>query len=89
MQAWAYGVYVLAGYRAWGYDGHPTTVRPRGLWWRGVRRWSLRTLWRGYRQALAAGPAFLPSRAASRGTWAETEGWLHRLDTILATTLQL
>ena len=77
MQAWAYGVYVLASYRAWGYDGHPTTVRPRGLWWR------------GYRQALAAGPAFLPSLAASRGTWAETEGWLHRLDTILATTLQL
>ena len=83
-QVWADAVCVLAGYRAWGYAGHPTALRPRGLWWRGAARWSLATLWRGYRQALAPQPAAHPARAGIRGTWAEQEAWLHRLDAVLA-----
>jgi hypothetical protein len=85
-QVWAYAVCVLAGYRAWGYGGHPAALRPRGLWWRGAVRWSLATLWRGYRQALAQHPAFHPARAGTRGTWAEKEAWLHRLDALVAAT---
>ena len=86
-QVWSYAVCVLAGYRAWGYDGHPLAVRPRGLWWGGAPRWSLRTLWRGYRQKLAQRPDFHPARAATRGTWAEKEAWLHHLDAVLAAAL--
>ena len=47
--AWLYGVLVLAGYRAWGLFGGPPSPGP---WWGGARRWSLSTLWRGYRAAL-------------------------------------
>lgn len=84
LQAWSYAVCVLAGYRAWGYDRHPR--RPQGRWWAGAARWSLPTLWRGYQQALAHCAAHHPRRAAPRGTWAETETWLHQLDTLLAQT---
>jgi hypothetical protein len=86
-QVWSYAVCVLAGYRAWGYDGHPVAVRPRGLWWRGAARWSLATLWRGYRQAFAQHPAFQPGRAGTRGTWAAKDAWLHHLDAVLAAAL--
>jgi hypothetical protein len=88
-QAWAYAVCVLAGYRAWGYAGHPAALRPRGLWWRGAARWSLATLWRGYRQALAHSPDFRPTRAGTAGTWAAKEAGLHRLDALLAAALPL
>jgi hypothetical protein len=87
-QAWSYAVCVLAGYRAWGYAGHPTALRPRGLWWRGAARWSLAMLWRGYRQALSP-PAFHPGCAGTRGTWAENEAWMQRLDVLLAAALPL
>ena len=83
-QAWAYAVCVLAGYRAWGYAGHPAALRPRGLWWRGAARWSLATLWRGYRQAVTQQAQFHPARAGTRGTWEEKAAWLHRLDALLA-----
>ena len=86
-QVWAYAVCVLAGYRAWGYAGHPAALRPRGLWWRGAARWSLATLWRGYRQALAQLPAFHPGHAGTRGTWAEKDAWLHHLDALFAAAL--
>ncbi len=49
-QAWCYGVMVLAGYRAWGLSRGP--IRPAGRWWGGSGRWSLGTLWRGYRREL-------------------------------------
>jgi hypothetical protein len=86
-QVWAYAVCVLAGYRAWGYAGHPAALRPRGLWWRGAARWSLATLWRGYRQACAQQAAVHPARAGTRGTWAEKEAGLHRLDAVFAAAL--
>jgi hypothetical protein len=82
-QAWTYALCVLAGYRAWGYDRHPRALRPPGLWWAGAARWSLATLQRGYRQELARYPDFLPTRAGTRGTWAEKEAWLRHLDALL------
>jgi DDE superfamily endonuclease len=88
-QVWAYAVCVLAGYRAWGYDGHPAALRPRGVWWRGAARWSLATLWRGYRQALGQQADFHPARAGTRGTWAEKDAWLHRLDALIAAAVPM
>lgn len=47
--AWAYAVFVLAGYRTWGLcNGPPVPTR----WWKGSQRWSFNTLWRAYRAAL-------------------------------------
>jgi hypothetical protein len=83
-QVWSYAVCVLAGYRAWGYAGHPRAVRPAGPWWGGAPRWSLRTLWRGYQQALGSRPDVHPARAGTRGTGAEKEAWLHHLDAVCA-----
>jgi hypothetical protein len=85
LQAWSYAVCVLAGYRAWGYEGHPRLGRT--CWWAGAARWSLATLWRGYQQAFARCAAAHPRRAAPRGTWLEGESWLHQLDALLAASL--
>ncbi|HEY7295383.1 MAG TPA: transposase [Dehalococcoidia bacterium] len=49
-QASVYAVLLLAGIRTWGLTDSP--LRPPGRWWGGAGRWSLATLWRGYRQAL-------------------------------------
>jgi hypothetical protein len=57
-QAWSYGVLVLAGYRAWGLYRGP--IRPPGRWWNGSGRWSLNTLWRGYRAELWGSEEFRP-----------------------------
>lgn len=57
-QAWCYGVMVLAGYRAWGLRKGP--IRPAGRWWGGSGRWSLGSLWRGYRQELWGCEQFRP-----------------------------
>jgi hypothetical protein len=64
-QAWAYGVMVLAGFRAWGLGKGPASVRPAGRWWGGSGRWSMGTLWRGYRSELWALEGFRPLWAAS------------------------
>lgn len=82
MHRWSYAVCVLAGYRAWGYNRHPRLTR--SAWWGGAPRWSLATLWRAYQQAFARCAAQHPRRAAPRGTWAETEAWLHKLDALTA-----
>ena len=80
-QVWAYAVAVLAGYRAWGYDRHPASVRPAARWWGGGARWSIAMLWRGYRQALD----LHPGRAGTRGTWAELEAALPPMEVLLDT----
>jgi hypothetical protein len=82
---WAYAVGVLAGYRAWGYDGHPAALRPPGQWWHGATRWSIATLWRGDRQVLAPPHDFGPGRAEPRGTWAETEAALQQIAALVDT----
>ena len=64
-QVWAYGVMVLAGFRAWGLGKGPASVRPAGRWWGGSGRWSIGTLWRGYRSELWALEGFRPLWAAS------------------------
>lgn len=66
---WMYAVLVLAGYRAWGLFGGPATP---GRWWGGAQRWSLNTLWRGYRAALGA-PEFRAIWNPSRSNWPEKE----------------
>jgi hypothetical protein len=66
-QAWAYAVLVLAGVRAWGLEDAP--LHPPGRWWPGARRWSLGTLWRGYRQALWHCGEFRPVFTTTTDDW--------------------
>jgi len=73
-QAWAYGVLVLAGYRAWGLTDAP--LRPPGRWRGGAGRWSLGTLWRGYRQELWGTRKFRALWAVTGGEWGEKAAWL-------------
>ena len=55
--AWVYALLLLAGYRCWGVTGAPAVPT---RWWRGSGRWSLNTLWRGYRAALWGDHHFQP-----------------------------
>jgi hypothetical protein len=73
-QAWAYGVLVLAGYRAWGTSGAP--IRPPGRWWNGSGRRSLDTLWRGYRAELWGMEEFRPVFTSTTYGWPEKEALL-------------
>ncbi|QIN82643.1 hypothetical protein GBA63_08305 [Rubrobacter tropicus] len=73
-QAWAYGVLVLAGYRAWGMGLGP--IRPPGRWWNGSGRWSLGSLWRGYHYELWGTEEFRPIFAATGDGWPEKEALL-------------
>ena len=66
-QAWTYAVLVLAGVRTWGLSESP--LRPPGRWWGGAERWSLGTLWRGYRQALWGVGEFRAVSAATGADW--------------------
>lgn len=66
--AWVYALLLLAGYRSWGLTGTPTLPT---RWWRGSGRWSLNTLWRGYRAALWGSHQFQPLHP---------ESWLTRGD---------
>ena len=70
---WAYSVLVLAGYRAWGWFGGP---KPPGRWWKGSKRWSLNTLWRGYRSALWGAGKFRAIWTGTDDNWPKKESWL-------------
>ncbi len=61
--AWVYALLLLAGYRSWGLTGTPVVPT---RWWRGSGRWSLNTLWRGYRAALWGSHQFQP---LDPGSW--------------------
>lgn len=61
--AWVYALLLLAGYRTWGLTGAPPVPT---RWWRGSGRWSLNTLWRGYRAALWGRHQFKP---INPGSW--------------------
>jgi hypothetical protein len=60
--AWVYALLLLAGYRCWGLTGAPAVPT---RWWRGSGRWSLNTLWRGYRAALWGDHQFQPIDSGS------------------------
>jgi hypothetical protein len=76
-QVWSYAVLVLAGYRAWGLVRQP--LRPPGRWWTGAPRWSLGTLWRGYRQELWGRPEFRALWTGTGGILAENGLWMSAL----------
>lgn len=66
--AWVYALLLLAGYRAWGLTKAPAVPT---RWWRGSGRWSLNTLWRGYRAALWGSHQFTPIDPDSCLTWGD------------------
>jgi DDE superfamily endonuclease len=74
-QAWSYGVMVLAGIRAWGLGRGP--IRPPGRWWGGSGRWSMGTLWRGYRKEMWGTEPF-------RALWSPTGGGYYEKEALLA-----
>jgi hypothetical protein len=76
-QAWSYGVMVMAGIRAWGLGRGP--LRPAGRWWGGSGRWSMGTLWRGYRLEMWGGEPF-------RALWKPTGGNYYEKEALLAGT---
>lgn len=77
---------MLAGYRAWGLTGQP--LRPPGRWWRGAARWSLGTLWRGYRRELWQATEFRALWTGTGAEWAEKATWLGGLQNATAGSLR-
>ena len=76
--AWVYALLLLAGYRTWGLSQAPPVPT---RWWPGAPRWSLNTLWRGYRAALWQSHDFRPLYALSTGDWGQKDvlfaAWRH------------
>ena len=73
---WAYAALLLAGYRTWGLLGGPPAP---ARWWPGAHRWSLTTLWRGYRAVLWGSPVFRPLWTRTGATWLGKEALLDAL----------
>lgn len=74
--AWVYGLLLLAGYRSWGLLGGPSCP---ARWWRGARRWSFNTLWRGYRSALWITPDFRAVWTGTGDNWLKKSDWMSGL----------
>jgi hypothetical protein len=85
-RAWCYGVMVLAGYRAWGLGVGP--IRPPGRWWGGSKRWSLGSLWRGYRAEAWGAEEFRAVFAPIRGGWPKKETLLAGMGNAVAGSLR-
>lgn len=77
-RAWLYAVMVLAGMRAWGLGRGP--IRPPGRWWGGSGRWSLGTLWRGYRSEMWGVEEFREVLTPTGGGWVRKEGLMAGLE---------
>jgi hypothetical protein len=74
--AWVYALVLLAGYRCWGLTAAPAVPT---RWWPGSGRWSLNTLWRGYRAALWGPHLFKP---IDPGSWLTSGDLLWLLPTL-------
>lgn len=85
-RAWCYGVLVLAGFRAWGLGRGP--ISPSGRWWGGAKRWSLGSLWRGYRAELWGAQAFRPIFTPTGGGWPKKEALLAGMGNAVAGSLR-
>ena len=85
-QAWSYGILVLAGYRAWGLGKGP--IRPPGRWWNGSGRWSLSTLWRGYRAEMWGTEEFREVFTSTTDGWPEKEELLAGMGNAVAGSLR-
>lgn len=68
--AWVYALFVLAGFRTWGFFKGPATP---ARWWPGTQRWSMNTLWRTYRAELWGTPDFSPAWSSSTNNWPKKE----------------
>jgi hypothetical protein len=73
-RAWSYSVMVLAGIRVWGLGRG--SIRSAGRWWGGSRRWSMGSLWRGYRREMWGSYEFRPILVPTRGGWPKKEALL-------------
>lgn len=83
--AWVYAILLLAGYRAWGLTaGPPVPTR----WWRGSRRWSFNTLWRGFRAALWTEPDFKAVWTPTGDDWPKKEAWVAGLANAVASAMK-
>jgi hypothetical protein len=74
--AWAYAVFLLAGYRTWGLCHGPHSASP---WWPGAKRWSFSTLWRNFRSSLWNLTEFRATCILSTTNWWEKEVWFGSL----------
>jgi hypothetical protein len=86
--AWSYGVLVLAGFRCWGLGRGPASVRPAGRWWGGSGRWSMGTLWRGYRSEVWGSDEFRAVVVPTRGGWPKKEALLAAMGNAVAGSLR-
>ena len=82
----SYGVMVLAGVRVWGLGRGPDPT-PGEMVGR-VGRWSMGTLWRGYRAEMWGSEEFRPILAPTRGGWPKKEGLLAGMNNSVAGSLR-
>jgi hypothetical protein len=86
--AWSYGVMVLAGFRTWGLGAGPASLRAAGRWWGEAKRWSMGTLWRGYRSEVWGAGEFRPVLLPSQEGWPKKEVLLAGMGNSVAGSLR-